>query len=342
MKHIIVVALILLSAAMVTAEEAPSMWMEQDGNTINLMVNTSATEEGLNALVNFDPAWLNVTDVDVSMSPWVSLDGGPGWSHQGFNVKIALILFGGVAAGEYKVAELTMDCKQIGNTDVWITQAEPAGTVYDLVYVCDDAAPPVDAEDALISIGDATGTTSIPITISDAVSAGACDVTLSFDPDVVKVTGTSDGDMDCTYTNLENADAGWIRVGATQGSNSGVDTFTLLNVDLEPVVASGSCELTITVTTLKDDSPTGNEITYTVSNGTYSIEPAILIGDADSSGTVDILDGAYIANHLIGLTGYETIDEAKANVNGDNVLDMADSMYLTKYVMGEAGFETLG
>ena len=341
MKHIIVVALILFSAGLVTAEDAPAMWMEQDGNIISLMVNTSTSESGLNARIYFEPARMNITDVDVSMSPWNSMT-GPGWSHQGDYVNIALVLFDGVAPGEYQVASMTVDCLVAGSSQVSITNAEPVNVVVsDLAFVCGDVLPPPPVG-AVVAVGSGMGVVTVPIMISDAVSAGACDVTLTFDPTIVRVAQTSDGDMDCTYTNLENADAGWVRVGATQGSNSGVDTFTLLNVDLEPVANAGSCELILTVTTLKDDSPEGVVITYTISNGTYTIPPVIINGDADGSGTVDILDGAYIAKHLIGVSGYESIDVDVADVNGDGLLDMADSMYLTKHVMGDQDFATLG
>ena len=341
MRQYILMALMLFIAAGATAaaQDAPSMWMEQEGNTIVLMVNTSTNESGANAWVHFDPAAINITDVDVSMSPWTALD-GPGWSHQGNYMAIALVNFAEVAAGEYQIAVMTVDCITTGETGVSITNAEPAGTIYNLTYVCDDATPPADA--AVIAIGDASGTMAIPITVSGGLNVGACDITLSYDPTVVNVIGVSDGGMDCTYTNLEHEGDGWIRIGAVQSDSPGLETFHVLNVELAPVAEGMSCDLTLSVTTFKDATPAGNEIAYTISSGTYTSPTPIINGDADNSGTVDILDGAYIAKHLIGIAGYEAIDEDVANVNGDDILDMADSMYLTKHVMNVTGFENLG
>ena len=83
MKQLIILVLLLLSIMTVaTAEDAPSMWMEQDGTDINLMVNTSAEASGVYAYVHFDPGMINITDVDFSGSPWQPL-AGDGWSNQG-------------------------------------------------------------------------------------------------------------------------------------------------------------------------------------------------------------------------------------------------------------------
>lgn len=341
MKQLIVVALVLLvaSIATATAEDAPSMWMEQNGDTIDLMVNISESSSGANAWVYFDPTAMDITNVDLSSSPWTPMT-QPGWSHQGDHIVIALTNFDGVAAGEYKIATMDATCKATGESTVTITNAEPIGvTVYPLTYMCSDPTPDADA---VIAIGDATGTTSIPITITNAVDVGACDITLTYDPTVVKVTGVTDGDMDCTFTNLEHTGDGWIRLGTVQGSSDGISgSLSVLHVDLEPVSEGATCPLTLSVTTYKDATPAGTAMTYTISSGTYTSPAPVINGDANDDGTVDMVDASYIANHVIGIAGYEQIDEDVANVNGDSVLDMADSMYLTKHILAIAGFETL-
>jgi hypothetical protein len=341
MKQLILVAMILLAASVASAEDAPAMWMEQEGETINLMVNTSGVEYNANAWVHFDTAVVNITDVDVSSSPWVNMT-GPGWSHQGDHVIIALVEMDGVAAGEYTLASMTVDCVGYGASQVTVDHAEPSNVVlHDLTYVCGDA--PVDG--AMISIADVDGDVTVPITISDASDVGAVDVTLTYDPDVVRVVSVSDGGMDCTYTNTEEKGVGWIRVGATQGSSQGMNgSFTLLNVTLEPIGTGKSCTLALSVATFKDDTPDGTAMSYTVSSGTYSTPPTpppFINGDVNDDGVCDIADGAYLANHLIGVTGYETINVEEADVNGDGEICVHDAMYLTKHVMDETGFENL-
>jgi len=329
----VVVALVMM-AATAMAYDAPAMWLEQNDGTIGVMVSTVENSSGASAHIYFDPAEINVTNVNFVGSPWQPLV-SPGWSHQGDHVILVATEFGGVSAGEYRFATLDVACLGDGVSTVSISQAEPVGvTVYDLEYVCGDLSP----DGAVVGIGVGSDTVSLPIYVSGAVDAGAVDISLSYDPEIVRVVGTVEGEMDCTYTNDQVA--GVLRVGAIQGDNPGLDSFTVLNVNFEPVGVSGSCSLDLSVTTLKDATPAGDTITYTVSAGRYSFV-AFVNGDVNDDSVVDIVDANYLAKYIIGIVGYETINEAAADVNGDGMVDMADPMYLTKHVMGLAGFETL-
>ena len=332
----IVVMAIAMMAMTTAAYDAPSMWMEQnDDNTISVMVSTSDESNGASAHIYFDPAAIDVTNVNFEGSPWQPME-QPGWSHQDDHVILVATEFSGVAAGEYRFATLDVTCLSDGASTISITQAEPAGvTVYNLEYVCGDTPTP---DGAVVSIGTGTDTVTLPITVSGAVNAGAVDVTLNYDPDVVRVIGTVEGEMDCTYTN--DQENGVLRVGAIQGDNPGLDSFTVLNVNFEPTGVSGSCSLDLTVTTLKDATPAGDTITHTVSAGRYSYA-AFVNGDVNDDSIVDIVDANYLAKYIIGIVGYETINVEAADVNGDGMIDMADPMYLTKHVMGTPGFETL-
>lgn len=127
------------------------------------------------------------------------------------------------------------------------------------------------AECATIGIGDGSGYVTIPITVSGAADVGSCDVNLTYDPSIVTVASIGNGDMDNTFTNIEHADEGWVRVGAYQANTPGiVGDFTLANVTFSSVASSGSCPLVITVVTFKDATPAGKPMCYNVSNGTYT------------------------------------------------------------------------
>jgi len=333
---IITIILLIAAVSMTAAEDAPSMWMEQTADgSIDLMVNTSEESGGANAWIYFDPACINITGMDFTESPWQPMD-GPGWSYQNDHVIVALTNFTGVPAGEYQVAHISIDCITEGSTsDITIENAEPVGVVpYPLTYTCTAAS-----DDVEISIGDCTGAATVPIEITGASNVGSVDVTLSYDPYVVEVIGVSDGDMDCTFTNIEHTNEGWIRIGAIQGESDGLSgQFTLLNVDLSPVGNNAQCDLVLEVTTYKDSTPECTAMTYTISNGVYVSSKN---GDSNGDGTVDIADAAYIAKHILGFAGYETIDESAADVTGDGIVDMSDSMYLTKHVIGIEGYEEL-
>ena len=127
------------------------------------------------------------------------------------------------------------------------------------------------ADYATIGIGDGSGYTTISITVVNGTNVGSCAVNLTYDPDVVTVASIGDGDMDNTFTNIEHADEGWVRVGAYQANTPGIiGEFTLANVTFSSVAKSGSCPLVISVATFKDATPAGKPMCYNVSNGTYT------------------------------------------------------------------------
>ena len=339
MIKIILLAIVLLIASFGTAaaEDAPAMWMVQEGDTIKLMVNTSADSAGVEAHINFDATQINITDVDISMSPWIAL-ADEGWSNQGDHIIIALMDFTGIVAGEYTVAVMDVECLEYaGDTAVTITDVVVLGNVdliaSGLTYVCPVIDPP--ATDAVVSIGDGTGVITLPITVTGAGDAGACDVTLTYNPASVTVTAVATGDMEYTYINVENIATGSVRIGAYQGVAPGLDDFTLASVVLAPVEGGSTCDLTLTVTELTDSTPTCADIPYTISSGIYTI---VATGDIDGDGELTLGDAAYIAGYVIGMPGCGTINEELADVNGDGVVTIADAMYLAKCVLGVPGF----
>jgi hypothetical protein len=233
------------------------------------------------------------------------------------------------------MAELSVDCIAVGETSVTLTDIAFEGAALvpiNLTYICPEIVPPV--TDAIIAIGDGTGDVTLPITVVNAGNVGAVDVTLTYDPTVVMVTGVAGGEMDYTDTNIENVAAGWISIGAIQVANGGLDNFTLLDVTLAPQMAGASCPLTLTVTTFRDVTPEGTAINYTISSGTYT---TLMLGDIDGDGDVDMSDAAYLIKYLIGCDGY-TVNEAIADINDDGIVDVFDAMCMAKRALGIEGF----
>ncbi len=341
---LIAVMVLIATMGVAMAEDAPAMWMVQtdDGN-VDLMVNTSENSSGANAHIHFDPMCINITSMNFSGSPWQPLV-DPGWSHQAGYIIMVLTNIDGVEPGEYQIASMTVEClENCTETEITITNAEPVGVItYNLTYNCTEEPEPPEPpvpEEAMISIADGTGIVSIPIMIENAENVGAVDVTLTFDPEVVRVTGVEDGAMDCTYTNLENVDAGWIRTGAIQGDNLGLEgDHVLVYVEFEPVGQGAMCDLEITVTTYKEATPEGAAMNCTTANGIYT---SSLNGDVNGDGVVDIADANYLAKNVIGISGYETIDAAAADVDDSGNVDMADVAYLTRYVIGMIDYAEL-
>lgn len=190
----------------------------------------------------------------------------------------------------------------------------------------------------MISIGDAFNGDTVPIVISNSMNVGSVDLTLSYDPAVVKVTSVANGDMDSMFYNIG---VGQVRIGTYQGNSPGIGAeFDLVDVTFESVGsgACDACDFTITVTTFKDATPAGTTMTYDTETGQYC---SAVNGDVNANGAVDIHDVMYLAKNIIGLTGYETICEPASDVNGDGIIDISDVMYLAKHIIVITGYETL-
>ena len=334
---------LIIGASIVRAEDAPGMYFIPDGGSgtcgevsqISLMVNTSGVETGMQAHVYFDPTCINITNVSYENCPWSPL-AGQGWSNQGDHVILATMEGSGVAPGVHKFATLTIDCAGCNCTsDLELTDLDPVDiATYNTTFTCSESS----VIPTTISIGDCTGSITMPIQFDDATDVGAVDLTLTYDPLIVQVDGfTAATGMDYTEVNLE--DSGIARIGGCQATNPGLDgSFDLASFSFSPVATVGSSALTLTITTLKDATPTGNEVAYIVMNGVYM---TLLNGDVNDDGVVNVADGVYIMKYCIGVNGYETIDEAAADVNGDTIIDMHDAVYIFKHLAGVTGFETL-
>ena len=140
--------------------------------------------------------------------------------------------------------------------------------------------PIVIAKGCKISVEDfeveSEGNVNVAIKIENGVNVGSLDLTLFFDPSVVRVSNVSNvsgGDFDFIFSNLENTTAGSIRIAAFQGPSAGLnDDVVVANVTFMAVGSVGSSTpLTLDVTTLKDASPACNPIPYCIENGTLVI-----------------------------------------------------------------------
>ena len=335
---VIMLLLAMLLASPITAMDAPAMWTEQNDDGVALMVNTSEESGGANAWIHFDNTCINLTDVDVSMSPWVPMV-GTGWSHQTDYIVISLTNFDGVPLGEYQVAQIDVECAADNCTsDIEITKAEPVGVVvHNGTFVC-EAVKDVNVTTALISIGQCRGVASLPIVVGNVTNLGACDITLSWNPIVTKVVDIAGRDLDSMLANTEHVDEGWLRLGAIQTDNPGLSgDVVVARVFFEPV-GNGETMLVLSSTSLIEESPNCTEIVHTVSHGMYYSPKN---GDVNDDGSVGFPDVVYISKHVLGFEGYEDIDEELADVNGDGAVTIVDAMYLAKHLLSIDGYAML-
>jgi len=141
------------------------------------------------------------------------------------------------------------------------------------------ALPVASAAEAEVVIGDAEAyqgdITSTLIKINNAENVGVIDLNLSYDQLVVRVINinVTGGDFDTTFSNLGHNDEDFVRIGAFQTENPGLNgTVTIANITLRAVGSYGhSSPLNISVKEFKDATPVGNAINHTITNGTFRI-----------------------------------------------------------------------
>ena len=77
-------------------------------------------------------------------------------------------------------------------------------------------------------------------------------------------------------------------------------------------------------------------------NTSISIQLLVILnGDVSENGEVSLYDAMYLAKHVLGKTGFETMNERVGEVSGNSEVTLYDAMYLSKHVLGEFGFEKL-
>lgn len=320
----------------------PEMSIVQNGEDIDVMVTTYENASRVKVCVHANPAELYVDDMNFTDCPWQI--GGDTWTTSGEYSSFDVLSADPVTPGTYKV--VTLDVESLVEYPIAVWLIDPIvgnhfGTdevnLTDMTYI--PVVIPDDPEVAEISIGNGTGVCTIPVMVNNATNVGAVFVSLAYDPNIVVVTDVTSGDMDEMFPNMQNADIGSVSFMAWQNSVTEMNgLFALANIEFAPVAESGESLLTLTVTTFIDGTPEVNTMNFTVSNGMYTV---MLNGDVNSDGIVDVSDVMFLAKHILGIDGFETINEPASDVTGDGVIDAADVMFLAKHVAGITGFETL-
>ena len=139
---------------------------------------------------------------------------------------------------------------------------------------------PVSVSATEVVIGNAStysnGIKGVPIMINEVTNVGVVDLNLNYDPSVVIAIGITDGDFDTTIPNLEKNSTGFVKIGALQTGSSGLNgNVTIANITFKAVGDPGSTSpLNISINELKDATPQGNDIPYTIPNGTFTVTPS--------------------------------------------------------------------
>jgi len=201
--------------------------------------------------------------------------------------------------------------------------------------------------------------------VNDVSNLGSCDVTVSWDPNVVTVTDVSDSEFDSMDYYMYDA-TGILIVNAFSYDSMNGD-FTVAKLTFEPASgasAGDECDLGISDSMLQTAEPIPSEILHVRTNGTALIKTAPsgddddddTTGDDDdeSGGGVPIINEVPIADASASETsGYVnspvifdgsrssdpdgTIDMYKWDWNDDGFYDFSSSYHTTSYSYNATG-----
>ena len=116
----------------------------------------------------------------------------------------------------------------------------------------------------------------VPIMIDSITDLGSADLNLTYNSSVVIAVDVTRGDFDVTISNLEHNRSGLVRIGAFQTEKPGLNGSVIFAlVKLKAVGNLGEISpLNISVNTLKDATNECNNISHTITNGTFTIKPS--------------------------------------------------------------------
>jgi len=218
----------------------------------------------------------------------------------------------------------------------------------------------------------------VPINISGAPNIGAIGINLIYDADVLTVSDISKGTITADALLITEStimdgsigpedketvrDHGAITGNITDGmvnvcaiSKSGfsgngsiatvtfrvkgtsdiITPLTLGNVSANETATCDPCNNTTVF-----DSSSYPGIPIEVVNAEFNVTGGRTSGDVDTHGCLDGRDVSYLAKHVAGIPGYETL-YGDGDVDTHEGLDGRDVSYLAKHVAGIPGYETL-
>ena len=195
--------------------------------------------------------------------------------------------------------------------------------------------------------GDQGTTVDIPIMVSGTSNIGATDISLTYDPDVISVTGVVANGTLIAATDLianHTAMSGIVNISvASLYGINGTGSIAVIQFHVDGS-SSETSPLTLSRAEAYDlDAPIfdvdGNctsyvELDVTTDNDTFTVTDGGLpqTGDMDDSGDVDFDDALYLARYTIfGPSSYPL--HADGNVDSIDGVDFDDALYLARYTI---------
>lgn len=180
-------------------------------------------------------------------------------------------------------------------------------------------------------------TVTVPIRISGNPGFTNFAVELHYDSAALTLTAIEDVAGDVTSVNLAWADGDGILRGYVVSASAEVitaDTVLFNAVFTVGADFSGSTEITPVVTYIRNNSAVFSvfqELTATVQSGTLEVEEAIVLGDVNGDGIVNLKDAVLVRAYLNGRYAGADNFARVADVNGDGKINMRDAVMIYAY-----------
>ena len=203
--------------------------------------------------------------------------------------------------------------------------------------------------------GDYGDIVDVPIDLSSTSNIGAMDISLIYNPAVISATGVANGTLISATDLIANhtATSGIVNIsvaslyGITGAGSIAVIQFKVEGSNNETSIMDLSrAEAYDLDNPIYDDD--GNctgyvELAVTTCNAAFTVNDTGGLpktGDINGNDAVTLADAIYLAKHVAGMSGYETLS-ADGDINGNDAVTLADAIYLAKHVAGMSGYETL-
>jgi len=175
----------------------------------------------------------------------------------------------------------------------------------------------------------------VTITADDMTDLANFDITITYDPAVVIVTGTANnGAFGSSMNNLDGAASGTVRLmsfntGSGQtGSDILLSTLTLKAVG----TATQTSTLNLTINSLMNSAE--GDITATLDNGVFTVTvadtPVILKGDINGDGILSSVDALMALQMAAGNIAQNLV----ADVSGDGNVTSLDALMILQASVG--------
>jgi len=170
--------------------------------------------------------------------------------------------------------------KDLRNSSEAITKMKSKAKFIALLVVLISLTLALPSQASEVSIGNVSANPGdvieVPIMIDSITDLGSADLNLTYNSSVVIAVNVTGGDFDVTISNLEHNVSGLVRIGAFQTEKPGLNGSVIFAlVKLKAVGNTGEISpLNISVNTLKDATNECNNISHTITNGTFTIKPS--------------------------------------------------------------------